>query len=332
MQDWKGMANHLKTGCTPAAEANAGLQESIHAHWKRVGLFVGFLLLGLLVFGKPALELLQSRSDLYSHFPAIYLIIAYVLFTERKKIFEELRYATPGGAGTALLGCLVYFYAMANKAALSPNDYFAALSLGFAVYLAGIFLLCFGWKTFREAQFAVFLLVFTIPIPDFLLEHVVVFLQVQSYHAACFVLDVLQLYPIKEGFSIVLPDVSVEVAKQCSGIRSSIALLIISVLYGRYFLKTNVSRVALVVLTLFIAPYKNGLRIATLVLLSIYWDKAILAGPLHSAGGIPFFGVGLVWLSLVLFVLAKVERRCLARRMSAIGYKRADKPSVDGEL
>ncbi|MEN6439688.1 MAG: archaeosortase/exosortase family protein, partial [Syntrophobacter sp.] len=133
------------------------------------------------------------------------------------------------------------------------------------------------------------------------------------YNAACWVLDVLRLYPIKEGFSIILPDVSVEVARQCSGIRSSIALLIISVLYGRYFLRTNPGRVLLVVLTLFVAPYKNGLRIATLVLLSIYWDKMVLAGPLHSAGGIPFFVIGLVWLSLILFVLARVEKWVLGR-------------------
>ncbi|MHC1725290.1 MAG: exosortase/archaeosortase family protein [Syntrophobacteraceae bacterium] len=307
------MADLIGPECTPADENELTLHETIVSHWKRIALFLGFLLLGLLVFGKPALELSQTRRELYSHFPAIYLIIGYVLFTERKKIFEELGYATAGGVGTALLGCVIYFYAVAGKAAFSPNDYFAALSLGFAVYLAGIFLWFFGWKTFKRAQFAVFLLVFTIPIPEFILEHVIVFLQVQSYNAACFVLDVLQLYPIKQGFAIVLPDVSVEVAKQCSGIRSSIALLIISVLYGRYFLKTNTSRVLLVILTLFVAPYKNGLRIATLVLLSIYWDKAILSGPLHSAGGIPFFGVGLVWLSLILYGLAKLEKRWRGR-------------------
>lgn len=280
---------------------------------KRASILGSLLVLGTLVFGWTMINIFQGRTDLYSHIPAIYLIIGYILFTERKKIFSELGYSPAYGVGLLLASSVIYIYGQTNHSSLSPNDYGSVLSLASSVYLAGTFLLCFGAKTFRRARFAVFLLLFTIPIPNFLLNHVIVFLQVQSYSAACWVLDVLRLYPIKEGFSIILPDVSVEVARQCSGIRSSIALLIISVLYGRYFLRTNPGRVLLVVLTLFVAPYKNGLRIATLVLLSIYWDKMVLAGPLHSAGGIPFFVIGLVWLSLILFVLARVEKWVLGR-------------------
>jgi len=283
------------------------------------------LLPGILLFGWTAIGIFQANTDLYSHIPAIYLIIGYVLFTERKRIFNELAYSPSCGLCLVFLSAMVYVYGLTHQASFSTNDYGSIISLSSAIYLAGIFLLCFGTKALQQAQFAVFLLVFTIPIPDYLLEHVIVFLQTQSYNAACWVLDTLRMYPIKEGFSIILPDVSVEVAKQCSGIRSSIALLIISVLYGRYFLKTIPSRVLLVILTLFIAPYKNGMRIATLVLLSIYWDKKVLAGALHSAGGIPFFVVGLVWLSLVLFVLARAEKWVLGR------FGRTGGEQVEGE-
>jgi exosortase len=272
-----------------------------------VSLFV-LLLLGLSCFGKIAISILQANSDHYSHIRVIYLIIGYILFTERKKIFGEIYYSPVYGIVVMLTGSILFFYFKVNRSIFSPNDYASALSFAFAVYMAGIFLCCFGLQAFQEAKFAVFLLLFTIPIPDFVMDHAIDFLQLQSYNAACWVLDALQLYPIKEGFSLIFPDVSVEVAKQCSGIRSSIALLIVSVLYGHYFLKTNAGRVLLVFLTLFVAPFKNGLRIATLVLLSIYWDKKVLASPIHTAGGIPFFGVGLAWLSLILFLLAKLER------------------------
>jgi len=288
---------------------------------KRSLIFCALLALGILVCNRTLIGLLGSKSDLYSHLPVIYVIIGYVLFSERKKIFSEVGYSPVYGVGLVFVSGLVYAYGRANQAGFSPNDYNSVLSLAFAVYLAGIFLICFGLKAFRGAGFAVFLLLFTIPIPDFLLDQTISFLQVQSYNAACWVLDALRFYPIKQGFSIILPDISVEVAKQCSGIRSSIALFIISVLYGRYFLQKNASRVLLVFLTLFIAPYKNGLRIATLVLLSIYWDKAVLSGSLHTAGGIPFFFIGLAWLSLVLWALAKLEKRLLTRSSNAAKQK-----------
>jgi exosortase len=277
---------------------------------------------GFLVFGRTVIDLFHSRTELYSHIPAIYLIIGYVLFTERKRIFSEAGYSPVYGAGLVLFGCMLYFFGITNQSGFSPNDCSSILSLAFAVYLAGIFLLSFGLKTLRKAQFAVLLLLFTIPIPDLVLDKVIYFLQVQSYNAACWVLDAVGLYPIKQGFSIILPGLSVVVAKRCSGIRSSIALLIVSTLYARYFLRTNWARLPLIILTMFVAPFKNGLRIATLVWLGIYWDKKIFASSLHTAGGIPFFFIGLAWLTMILLVLSKVERRLGARSREAAKEER----------
>lgn len=297
----------------------------VHIPGKRTLLFGFLLLVGILVFGRTVIDLFHSRIELYSHIPAIYLIIGYVLFTERKKTFSEAGYCPVYGAGLVLLSGMLYFYGITNQSGFSLNDYSCILCLASAVYLAGIFLLSFGLKTFRKAEFAVLLLLFTIPIPDLVLDKVIYFLQVQSYNAACWILDAVGLYPLEQGFSIILPGASVEVAKQCSGIRSSIALLIVSTLYARYFLRTNGARLALIILTMFVAPFKNGLRIATLVWLSIYWNKKILSSPLHTAGGIPFFFIGLAWLTLILFVLCKLERRLGARSPIVDGSRKAAK-------
>jgi exosortase len=280
---------------------------------KRMVLFSAFLLFGLAVFSETVIGLLQGKSDYYSHIPAIFCIIGYILVTERKKIFSNVEYSPLYGLGLVALGSIVYLYGKANQSIFSLNDSASVEASAFAVYLAGIFLCFFGLNTFRIAKFPVFLLILTIPIPDFMLDRVILFLQVQSYYAACWVLDAFRLYPIRDGFSIILSDLSVEVAEQCSGIRSSIALLIISILYGRYFLRTGTGMVLLVILTMFIAPFKNGLRIASLVLLAIYWDKKILEGSLHTAGGIPFFFVGLAWLSLLLLLLARTEKFLLKK-------------------
>lgn len=278
-----------------------------------MALFGASLLFGLAVFSGTAVRLLNAKSDYYSHIPAVFCIIGYVLITERKRIFADVHYSPFCGMEIIALSAVVYFCGKINQSILSLNDYASVEALAFALYLAGIFLCFFGLNTVKLAKFAVFLLILTIPVPDFILERIISFLQIQSYNAACWVLDAVHLYPVREGFLIILPDLTAEVAKQCSGIRSSIALLIISILYGRYFLRTRPGMILLVVLTVFIAPFKNGVRIASLMILGIYWDKKILAGSLHTAGGIPFFLVGLAWLSLVLLLLARAEKLVLKR-------------------
>jgi len=289
---------------------------------KRIILFSAFLLFGMVVFSRTGIKLLRAQADYYSHIPAVFCIIIYILVSERKRIFTRVGYSPLYGMGLVVLSACIYFYGIVNQFMLSLNDSASVDALAFAIYLAGIYLCFFGLEVFKASKFAVFLLILTIPIPDFMLDRIILFLQVQSYGAACWVLDTVRLYPIKGNFHIILPGISAEVVRQCSGIRSSIALLIISILYGRYFLRTRAGVVLLVVLTVFIAPFKNGIRIASLIILSIYWDKMILAGALHTAGGIPFFLIGLAWLSLVLLLLAKGEKFVLKRYLN-----RSSKPA-----
>lgn len=55
--------------------------------------------------------------------------------------------------------------------------------------------------------------------------------------------------------------------------------------------------------------FKNGCRIVTLTLLGAYVDPRILSSQLHRAGGIPFFGLALLLLVPVLWLLIKSEKR-----------------------
>ncbi len=113
----------------------------------------------------------------------------------------------------------------------------------------------------------------------------------------------------RKGFVFDLAGMSVEVAKQCSGIRSSLALLITALLAGHLFLNTGWKK-AILALSIFpIAMFKNGIRIVTLTLLGTYVDPRILQSSLHREGGIPFFIVALLLLAPVLYFLRKTEKR-----------------------
>jgi len=106
-----------------------------------------------------------------------------------------------------------------------------------------------------------------------------------------------------------LPGLTIEVAEQCSGIHSGISLFLVGILAGHIFLKSGWRKLVLVVAVVPIAIAKNGLRIVMLSLLGAYVDRQVLSGPLHKAGGIPFFGLALVMLAVVLWVLRRGESR-----------------------
>jgi exosortase len=113
---------------------------------------------------------------------------------------------------------------------------------------------------------------------------------------------------LRESFVFHLPGMSVEVAKQCSGIRSSLALLITAILAGHLFLETGWKKVVLAVLIIPITMFKNGIRILILTLLGTYVDpKFLINSSLHRDGGILFFILALLLLAPILYWLRKSE-------------------------
>ena len=112
---------------------------------------------------------------------------------------------------------------------------------------------------------------------------------------------------LREGFTFHLPGMNIEVAKQCSGIRSSLSLVITCIVAGELFLQTGWKKLILVLLAIPITIIKNGLRIATLSLLGTYVDPRILSSDLHERGGIPFFILALLVMAPILFWLRKTE-------------------------
>ena len=104
-------------------------------------------------------------------------------------------------------------------------------------------------------------------------------------------------------FTFVLPGVEIEIAKECSGIRSSLALVITSVLAGHFFLPSILRRALFSMLTVPVVIFKNALRIVTISWLGVYVDPGFFHGRLHQFGGLPFSLVSMAILVPLVFML-----------------------------
>jgi|SRR5215469_3713967 len=251
-------------------------------------------------------------NDNASHSILIPAISAWVLYAERRRIFTSLGSDIRTALAFFLAGLLaaaVAFFSGSHWSTLNQLSlYVFALLL---LWVAG-FAFLFGQQSMRNASFPLYFLLFTIPFPDFLLGKSIYFLQRGSAEISALFFDWTGVPVLRDGFVFHLPRVSIEVARECSGIRSSIALLILAILVAHFYLRTFWKKVLLIVAGLFVMILKNGVRIVTLTLLASYVDPAWLYGNLHHDGGVVFFLLGLALLAPLVWLLERSEPRSAA--------------------
>ena len=233
-----------------------------------------------------------------------------------RQIFAAPRTWWQGGLPVLAVGAALL--ATVRPGSLQPNQdlglTLAAVPL--IVLWTGAFLLLFGPAAGRAAAFPLAMLWFTAPFPAILLEPVNEVLKVGSTSVVSALFQLTGTPFVREDyFSFRLPFISIEVADECSGIRSSIGLLLTSLLAGHQWLTTSWRRALLALAIVPVTIFKNGVRIATLSLLSIHVDPSYLTGQLHHEGGIVFFVISLILMSPVLFALVRSERRGKTSRM-----------------
>jgi exosortase len=278
---------------------------------RRHASFAVFIIVSSLAFYKTCSALVRYslHNDSASYIVLIPLIAFPLLYVERQNTFSITGTSIGSGIGLALGGTVLYW--LANQSAF-PQDGNWSLSLEtLSVILAwaGGFLLCYGFVAFRARAFPLLFLLLMIPLPDPLLDRIIHALQQGSTEVAYLIFQAVGTPVVRQGFLLSVPGVTIEVAKECSSIRSSMALFITCLLAAHLYLRTGWKMFLFVLLSLPVSVVKNGIRIATLTLLSIYVDPGFLAGRLHREGGFVFFLIALLILFPVFLWLERSDKR-----------------------
>ena len=275
---------------------------------KRFLAFAGFTLAALALVFEPLRDLMgsTSRSEFYSHIILIPLVTGYLVYTKKKELLGNPCPSHALGGILAAGGAALYLLGVTQGANLSENDLVALWVFSAVVFWTGGFILLYGWETFRKYPFPFLFLVFMIPIPGSILQKIIYALQVASTEVSDVLFGLSRVPYTRDGFVFHLPGISVEVAEVCSGIRSSLALFITSVLAGHFFLDKLWKKAILAAFVFPVTVFKNGIRIITLSLLGAYVDPKFLTGSfLHQSGGFIFFIPALALLGLALWGLRR---------------------------
>lgn len=286
------------------------IQSAWQIEYRNVGFWVFTFVIGM-IFYMPLKDLfsLLLANELYSHIIIIPFVSAYFLYLRRQKIVLEIEYSFKAGIILWIIGVLIYLVGRVEGVALSQNDLFSIYMFSALVFWTGGFLAFYGVKAFKIALFPLLFLLFMIPVPDGVVDVFTSFLQRGSTEVVYGLLKMIGVPFLREGFMFNLSGLNIEVAKECSGIRSSLALFIVSVFTSQLFLQTNWKRMIFVLSVLPITILKNGIRIATLVMLGNYVDARVMAGDLHRKGGILFLVLALVFMSPIFWILKRSEKK-----------------------
>jgi exosortase len=271
--------------------------------------FVLFFILSLVPFWTPlrALISLSLQDDRYSHILLIPFMAAALVYLQRKTIFTGSRYCFSKAMPLFVIGVVLFCLAQSRPSRLDPTDHLSGVMLAIILIWMGGVVLCYGMQSFRAALFPLLFLLFMIPIPTFALDKTVVALQKGSAVMTYALFKLLGVPVLWQHFKFSLPGVEIEIAKECSGIRSSVALFITSILVGHVFLQSNWKRVLFSLFTVPVVIFKNAVRIVTISCLGVYLDPGFLQGRLHRYGGLPFSLISLAILVPVLLALQKGE-------------------------
>ena len=277
--------------------------------------FVGLVILSVIIFSKTlhALVLFSFGHESSSHILLIPWVSVYLLWSERSRIFQMVRTSLISGA-TLILAAIALYLFMANHSSVQdPEQFLPGATLAIVLLWLGGFLLCYGVAAWRTASFSLLFLLLMVPLPPTVLERTIHVLQQGSTEIAYLLFKALGVPVLRRGFILAVPGVTIEVAQECSGIHSSVALFITCLLAAHLFLKSEWKILLFVLLAFPLAVIKNGIRIATLTLLSVYVDPDFLTGRLHHEGGFVFFLLALAILAPVLMFLQRSEKKTVGR-------------------
>jgi exosortase len=272
-------------------------------------LFLILVIVSLSVFQIPMRALLHyslwgdNHYSKYSYTIAIPFISMSLVFFERSKIFTSVQYCIRAGVILLLTGVIVNWFAERSLRQLGADNSLSTKILALVIFWLAGFILCYGTRAFRAGAFPLLFLLLTVPIPDWLLDKPITAVQYGSTAVCSLVFDLAGVPALRNGLEISLPRTNIQVAKECAGIHSTIAIFIISLIFGHLYLPSVWKKVVLVLFALPVVCVTNGLRIAGLTLLAEYVDASYLHGSLHRHGGMGFFLLALLFLSAILHLL-----------------------------
>lgn len=284
--------------------------------------FIALTLLGL-GFAIPLyrLAVFALGSELYSYILIIPAVSGYAAWLRRAEVrscsLPHRRLIGSAFGFVGVCGVLTYVGLAAGSAAMPVEDQLALTTGAFVFLLIGACFWFLGKTAMRALLFPLCFLIFMVPVPTAVMHASEGFMQRGSAAVAHWMFGAAGTSVFYQDLVFQLPGISLHVAPECSGMRSTIALFIVSVVTAFFFLHRPGHRVLLALFVIPLALARNGFRIFVIGELCVRFGPDMIHSFIHRRGGPLFFALSLVPFFLLLLFLQQRERRAGIRSIAA---------------
>ena len=260
--------------------------ETIKAH--RFELLAFVLLLGA-VYHSIVHEMVLdwAKDDNYSHGFLVPLIAGYLGYMRKDELLAAEVRPSNAGLGVVALGLLLLFLGWLG------TEYFTMRS-SMVLIMAGAVLYLLGWKIFKILLAPLAYLLLMVPIPYIIYDAAAFPLKLFVTKVSVISMKALGVVVLQEGNILMFPNITLEVADACSGLRSIMSLLALGAAYALVFFSRSRDRAILILSTLPIAVFTNCLRVIATGILAQYFGSAAAEGFFHEFAGLSVFAGAVV--------------------------------------
>jgi exosortase B len=262
------------------------------------------IIFGLLVLYVPTYWMLAHgmwNEDDHAHGPIVLAVTLYLIWQQRAMFLEgtgaSTRVEAAIGWTMLIVGLLAY--------ALGRSQDILLFEVGSQIpVILGALLITLGTKAARALWFALFFLIFIVPLPGFVvdaatgpLKQYISIIAEQVLYAAG--------YPIaRSGVTLTVGPYQLLVADACSGLHSMFSLSAMGLLYLYLMQHTSPARNLVIMAAILpIAFVANIVRVMVLILVTYHLGDEAGQGFLHGFAGIMLFVIGLLFLFLLDWIL-----------------------------
>lgn len=267
-------------------EKTMTFSKTVKAH--KFELFVLVLVLGA-VYHSIVYEMMLDwkKDDNYSHGFLVPFIAGYLAYMRKDDLLAAVVRPCNAGLGIVVAGLAVLFLGWLG------TEYFTMRS-SLVIIMAGSMLYLLGWDVFKILLAPLCYLLLMVPIPYIIYDAAAFPLKLLVTKVSVLSMKALGVVVWQEGNILMFPNITLEVADACSGLRSIMSLLALGAAYAFVLHTKTRDRVILILSTLPIAVFTNCLRVIATGILAQYYGSAAAEGFFHEFAGLFVFGAAVV--------------------------------------
>jgi exosortase len=252
-----------------------------------------------------------STNENYSHGFLIIPVAAYLTWERRPRLARV-------PAEPRLIGLVVILLGLGALGAGTLGVELFMTRISILPVLAGIVLFFAGWRHLRILAFPIAFLLLMIPLPAIVFNEIALPLQLIASRLGEGALRLVGIPVLREGNVIHLANTALQVAEACSGIRSLVSLLTLSIIYSYFAESGRVTRLVMIVATVPIAIATNGMRVAAIGVAAYSNGAAAAEGVFHTVSGWMVFVLAFALLLLLHLAMKPMSTLLRAKLVPAL--------------